>query len=253
MTKKELKKKQFAILKKKLEKSAPHSKKQWGLWCKKEKKENEREQVIIEAILVQRTDWRNAEKAVNNLKEAGYDTLKKISSSDAKTLAKLIKPSGCYNSKARYLFELARLITERYANISEMMTEELVVLRRRLLGVKGIGFETADSILLYALDKPTFVVDEYTRRLAAETWPASAFPGGTVPLIVTKNLYLYLKNIFEEELEKNFRIYQDIHAAIVIYGKKENKSKKINAQKERREKNKLNEKRSSKRIPKRIR
>lgn len=223
MTKKELKAKQLKDIESKLRSFHPAFDEQWFLWCKKEKSEAEREEVAIGAILTQRANWENVETAIANLKNAGILSLEKIAASSLEDLADLIKPAGCYNTKARYLSEMAKRVIARYGTVSAMMEEEIVILRQDLLGIKGIGFETADSILLYALDKPTFVIDEYTRRLAAEVWPAKAFPDGEKPKNVTKKLYLFLKNFFEDGLEKDFKIYQGYHAKIVIYGKKAGK------------------------------
>jgi endonuclease-3 related protein len=180
---------------------------QWVLWCKKQKNNQEREEVIIGAILTQRTNWRNVELAIKNLNQAKIKSLKDIYGRGPKKLESLIKPSGFYKTKAQYLFNLTKFIIENYGGLEKMKKEKTEVLREKLLKLKGIGPETADSILLYALDKPIFVIDEYTRRLVKKRKLA-------------KNLsYTSLQKLFEKNLRKDFKLYQDFHALIVIDGK----------------------------------
>ena len=179
---------------------------QWQVWCKRPKTEKEREEVIIEAILTQRANWKNVELAFRNLKRAKMDSLKNIYE-QGKKIAPLIRPSGFYKAKADYLFHISEFVIKNYGTLDKMKKEKTQVLREKLLKLKGIGFETADSILLYALDKPVFVIDEYTRRLIKRHK-------------LTKNLsYHFLQQLFEKNLKKDFRLYQDFHALIVIDGK----------------------------------
>ena len=194
---------------------------QWMLWCRRDKNERDREEVIIGSVLTQQTNWANVESAIAALKSRGFCGLNEIAVLDEKILAEAIKPAGYYRAKSRCLKKLAACVVQNYGGVPAMMGHDLVLLRQSLLAVKGVGFETADSILLYALDKPTFLVDEYTRRLACEVWPDSAFPKKEKPAAVDKKTYLFLKNCFEDYLEKDFKLYQDFHAKIVIYGKKE--------------------------------
>jgi len=165
------------------------------------------EEVTMGAILTQRTNWRNAELAINNLKKAKLNSLKEIYKSKPRKLANLIKPSGFYKAKAQYLFNLAKFIVKNYGSLEKMKKAKPKELREELLKLKGIGPETADSILLYALDKPIFVIDEYTRRLVKER------------KLANKTNYQFLQKLFEENLRKDFRLYQDFHALIVINGK----------------------------------
>ena len=185
---------------------------QWKLWCKRPKTEREKEEVIIGAILTQRTNWRNVELAVNNLKRVKINSLKNIYRLGEQRLAPLIKPSGFYQTKAQYLFNLARSIVKDYGSLERMKKMEFKELREELLKLKGIGPETADSILLYALDKPIFVIDEYTRRLVKKH------------NLADKTNYHFLQKLFEENLKRDYRLYQDFHALIVIDGKKSNPS-----------------------------
>ncbi len=180
---------------------------QWALWCKRPKTEKEREKVIIEAILAQRTNWKNVEMAINNLKKAKTNSLKDIYQLSKKKLAFLIKPAGFYRVKADYLFRLTEFILENYGTLKIIKKVNSEELRKKLLKLKGIGEETADSILLYALDKPVFVIDEYTRRLIRKRGLAKNFS------------YHFLQKLFEKNLKKDWRLYQDFHALIVIDGK----------------------------------
>ena len=201
----------FEKLYKELKKKYGTPKGQWKLWCKRPKTGREREEVIIGAILTQRTNWRNVELAINNLKRVKINSLKNIYRLGEKRLAPLIKPSGFYQTKAQYLFNLARSIIKDYGSLGRMKKMELKELREELLKLKGIGPETADSILLYALEKPIFVIDEYTKRLVKKH------------NLATKTDYYFLQKLFEENLRRDYRLYQDFHALIVIDGKNSRK------------------------------
>jgi len=181
---------------------------QWSLWCKKRKKEKEREEVVIGAILTQKTSWNNVELAFRNLKKAGVKSLKDIFKTHPKKLEELIKPAGFYRAKSQYLITLAQFILKNYGGLLKMKRIAERELREKFLKLKGVGPETADSILLYALDKPIFVIDEYTRRLIKERALAKDFSYG------------FLQKMFEKNLKKDFKLYQDFHALIVIDGKK---------------------------------
>lgn len=192
---------------KKLKKKYGTPKGQWRLWCKRPKTKREREEVIMGAILTQRTNWKNVELAIDNLKKAKVISLKDIYKLGKKKLAPLIKPAGFYKTKANYLFNLVKFIIENYGSILKMEKEKPEILGQKLLGLKGIGPETADSILLYALDKPVFVIDEYTKRFVERN-------------NLAKNTnYNFLQKLFEENLPKDYRLYQNFHAFIVIDGK----------------------------------
>ncbi|MBI4706844.1 MAG: endonuclease III domain-containing protein [Candidatus Omnitrophica bacterium] len=123
-------------------------------------------EVMVGAILTQNTNWVNVEKAIVNLKEEKLLDAKKLYKLPEKKLAKLIRPAGYYNVKAKRLKNFLRFFLESYrGNIRAMKKADLDILRRQLLNVNGIGPETADSILLYALEKNIFVVDAYTKRV----------------------------------------------------------------------------------------
>jgi len=193
-----------------LEKKYGKPNEQWNLWCKRPKTIQEREEVIMGAILTQRTNWKNVELSLKNLKNKKIISLKDIYCLGVQKIASLIKPAGFYEIKAQYLFNLVQFVIENYASLEKFKDVDLKEAREKLLKVKGVGPETADSILLYALDKPVFVIDEYTKRLIREK------------KMVNKINYNLLQKFFEENLEKDFCLYQDFHALIVIHGKNKN-------------------------------
>ncbi len=180
---------------------------QWSLWCKRPKTEKEKEQVIIESILTQRANWKNVQLATENLKKAGICSLKDILATETERLALLIRPSGFYRQKTERLKNLCRFILETCGGIKKIRKIPTDKLRAELLSLNGIGPETADDILLYAFQRPVFVIDEYTRRKAKELSLRKAFS------------YQALQDLFEKSIRKNYRLYQDLHALIVIDGK----------------------------------
>lgn len=197
---------------------------QWVLWCKRPKTDQERERVMIEAILTQRTNWRNVERAVTALKEKRLFSLGAFLNAYRKNPARtalLIMSSGFYQQKAERLAGLAAFVKKRYGAIAAMKKARRARLRDELLSLNGIGPETADSILLYALDKSIFVIDEYTRRFLNTKFlnkKESRFYNRSA----LKVTYGELQDFFQKNLKKDYRIYQDFHALIVINGKESN-------------------------------
>ena len=184
---------------------------QWSAWCKRPKTIGERELVIIEAILTQRTNWRNVELAMRKLRAVGLIRIKSLARTRISgMLREAIRSSGFYRSKAQYLVSLARFIQNR-GGVRALMSSDGDPIRQELLALPGIGPETADSILLYALDMPVFVIDEYTRRLLARK------------RIVHGTSYEAIRELFERSIRKEYRLYQDFHALIVIDGKLKNR------------------------------
>lgn len=177
----------------------------WPQWCADKKGSRLREIIAIGAILAQRTSWHNADLALKNLKKARLLSLEKIASlKDLDVLKELTRPAGFYQTKPKRLFGLACFIIKECGSLKNFIREDLKAAREKLLNLYGIGPETADTILLYAMDKPSFVIDEYTKRLAGE-------------LKLSKTLtYDYLKELFEKSLPKSADIYQDFHALIII-------------------------------------
>jgi len=163
----------------------------------------------VGAILTQNTSWANVEKAIDNLKKAGILNPLGIRGLDGDDLAQIIKPSGFYRLKASRLKRFVDFFCDEFAgDMSRMRSQDLGSLRERLLQVDGIGPETADSILQYALGKPIFVVDAYTRRifsrhnLISETWS-----------------YEEVQDMVMGELGRGVGIYNEFHALLVFLGK----------------------------------
>lgn len=166
-------------------------------------------EIITGAILTQNTSWTNVEKAIANLKSAGQLTPEALFHIDISRLAELIRPAGYYNIKTK---RLKSFITWLYDNYDGEMTNiELVNtnrLREELLEVKGIGRETADSILLYALGRPVFVVDAYTARITMRH-----------KLIDPGADYEQLRELFESNLPEDVQLFNEYHALLVRTGK----------------------------------
>ena len=124
--------------------------------------------VVIGAILTQSAAWTNVEMALDNLKEAGCRSLDAIHRKRQDDLAAIIRPSGYFNAKARKLKAFASHVASNHAgDLGRLLALDLAPLREELLSIHGIGPETADDIILYAADKPSFVIDSYTRRIVA--------------------------------------------------------------------------------------
>jgi endonuclease-3 related protein len=172
-------------------------------------------EVIVGAILTQNTAWKNVEKAISNLSAKGVLSFKDIGDINEKDLAILIKPSGYFNQKAKKLKAFINFAVDQYGgSLSKMMREDPGVLRKKLLGVFGIGKETADSILLYAFDKPVFVVDIYTYRILSRH-----------RLIPEEFSYDYIQDFFTKTLPEDVYIYKEYHALLVCLGNKFCRSK----------------------------
>jgi endonuclease-3 related protein len=166
-------------------------------------------EVIVGAVLVQNTAWKNVERAIANLREAGVMQPRSLYELDEKDLAELIRPAGYFQVKARRLRNLLKLIVEKYdGSLEAMFRVDRTILRRELLGVNGIGPETADAVLLYAGGVPTFVVDTYTHRiLARHGW------------IGYDADYHQLQQHFEASLPQDTALYNEYHALLVRLGK----------------------------------
>lgn len=172
-------------------------------------------ETILGAILTQNTNWTNVEKAINKLKAANALDAEKLYHMDQGTLAELIRPSGYYNIKAGRLKNFLNWLYENYDGDLEAISNMSVYsLREELLSVKGIGRETADSILLYAFEKAVFVVDTYTARVMIRHG-----------LIDHEADYEQLRDLFESNLPSNTKLYNDYHALLVQVGKKHCKPK----------------------------
>ena len=166
-------------------------------------------EIIVGAILTQNTNWGNVEKAIKNLKEAKVFTPRKLYEIDIQELAELIRPSGYFNVKAKRLKHFIEWLFLKYnGSLPKMFKQDCVTLREELLSINGIGRETADSILLYAAQKPTFVIDAYTKRVLVRH-----------ELIPEEYEYEEMKAFFEENLPEDVSLYNEYHALLVRVGK----------------------------------
>lgn len=166
-------------------------------------------EVCVGAILTQNTSWANVEQAINNLKREGILSPEKIKAAPLPTIKRLIRPAGYYNAKAKKLKVFVEFLYERYTcDIKTMRRVDLEEVREELLGIWGIGPETADSILCYALDKDSFVIDAYTRRIM-----------GRLGLVNEKIGYDDLKSYIEDRIPRDLTYYQEFHALFVAHAK----------------------------------
>jgi endonuclease-3 related protein len=166
-------------------------------------------EVAIGAVLTQNTAWSNVEKAIANLKTAAMIDVRRLSTMHEKHLAKLIKPAGYYNIKARRLKNFIDTVVDSFSgNLSALFRLDKDELRSVLLEVNGIGKETADSISCYAADKLVFVVDAYTKRILLRHG-----------IIEGNTSYDEIRAFFESGLPQELPVYKDLHAHIVFIGK----------------------------------
>jgi len=166
-------------------------------------------EIAIGAILTQNTNWGNVEKAIENLKRVKTLNAKSIQDMRAERLASLIKPAGYFNIKAKRLKAFIYfLLNEYHGSMKRMRDVEMRTLRTKLLEIHGIGPETADSILLYALEKPVFVIDAYTKRVLSR----HGIMEHTKP-------YEEFQDLFHSTLKKDLRLFNEYHALFVRLGK----------------------------------
>ena len=166
-------------------------------------------EVMVGAVLTQATAWRNVEQAIDRLKVADALSPATIRGMEPDTLALLIYSSGFHNAKARRIKALTQYLGDAYDDdIEAMRREDGVKLRRELLAVKGVGEETADAILLYALGKPSFVIDAYTRRLFSRL--------GIAP---ESEAYSAYQGMFGDNLPGEVAMFAEYHALIVQHCK----------------------------------
>ncbi|MFC1479852.1 endonuclease III domain-containing protein [Candidatus Omnitrophota bacterium] len=167
-------------------------------------------EVIVGAVLTQNTAWSNVTKAINELK--GRDLLDpaKIERIDLERLARAIRSAGYYRVKARRLKEISRFVmAECGGKLSRLKRKDIRKLREKLLAVNGVGPETADSILIYALGKPVFVVDAYTKRIFSRHG-----------LTNEKASYEEVQSLTHRYLPSDGKVYNQFHALLVETGKR---------------------------------
>jgi endonuclease-3 related protein len=166
-------------------------------------------EVMVGAVLTQNTNWRGVEKSIANLRHGGLLSIDHLHDVETNKLAGLIRPSGYFNLKAGRLKNLIYMVVNDYGGDLEAMgREETEKLRRELLAVKGVGPETADSILLYGFNRPMFVIDTYTRRVLSR----HGFAEPTSP-------YEELQELFTQHLPLDASIFNEYHALLVKVGK----------------------------------
>lgn len=164
-------------------------------------------EVAVGAILTQNTNWSNVKKAIGNLKNARALDPHVIHKMQHEPLAELIRPSGYYNVKARRLKSFIKYLVEEHdGNVQAM--GEIGDVRSRLLAVNGIGRETADSIILYAIERPIFVIDAYTKRILSRHG-----------FLDIDEDYDDFQTLFHDSLQRDTALYNEFHALFVMTGK----------------------------------
>lgn len=170
-------------------------------------------EVMVGSVLTQNAAWINVERAIENLKGAGALSAKRIVAARHEQLAGWLRPSGYFNIKAKRL----RNFCQWYLDEGGMRTlnrRDTRTLRHQLLAINGVGPETADDILLYAFERPVFVIDAYTRRLFSR-----------LGLITGEEGYETLRHGFENALGPDVQVFNEYHALIVIHAKDTCKAK----------------------------
>lgn len=166
-------------------------------------------EVVIGAILTQNTSWKNVEKAIVNLKKRSLLSPSRLSALSNRKLASLIRPAGYYNIKAKRLKNFLKFLSEEFdGSLKKAFKLSTRKLREKLLAVNGIGKETADSILLYAANRPVFVIDAYTKRMLLRH-----------NMIKADASYDDMQNLITENLPRARRLFNEYHALIVELGK----------------------------------
>ena len=166
-------------------------------------------EMMVGAVLTQNTNWKNVEKAIENLKKKGLISLEALYSISNAELAQEIRQAGYYNIKARRLKNLIEFIFNHYhGDLDALLGDGTQTLRRGLLSVNGIGPETADSILLYAANRPVFVVDAYTHRILSRHGMSEE-----------QATYQQLQEFFMDNLPDDSSLFNEFHALIVEAGK----------------------------------
>ena len=166
-------------------------------------------EIMVGAVLTQNTNWTNVSRAIDNLKREGLLSQERLHDLPHEMLADRIRPAGYFNLKAKRLKNLLDFVTRRHdGSLEDMFRMDMRSLREEILTVKGIGPETADSILLYAGNKPVFVVDAYTHRIFARHG-----------LIAPEDGYYEIQEYFMLSLPEETALYNEYHALIVRLGK----------------------------------
>lgn len=166
-------------------------------------------EIAMGAILTQNTNWQNVEKAIKNLNHADALSAKALAAISVAELAALIRPAGYFNIKAKRLKNFVNFLMKDYqGSMKRMAKEDLPVIRQKLLSVNGIGPETADSIILYALEKPVFVIDAYTKRILSRH-----------TILHHDASYEIYQKLFQEKLRMDVSLFNEYHALMVRLAK----------------------------------
>lgn len=166
------------------------------------------EEVIFGAILAQNTSWKNVKVAISALKAAGKLSFNMVTNMELPEIAALVKPARFFNQKAKAIKVFANYFGSKYGfSIEKMRERDLWILRDELLSLYRIGPETADSILLYALEKPIFVIDAYTKRVFSN----HGFMNKEDP-------YEAFQKFFMDNLPQDVQLYNEFHALVVHAG-----------------------------------
>ena len=167
-------------------------------------------EMILGAILVQSTAWANAAKALDTLKKAGVMDISALSRISEGEIGELVRSSGFYTVKGRRVKAFVEHVMERHGgDLDRMLDRSIAILRGELLGIHGIGEETADCIVLYAAGKPSFVVDEYTRRIVGRLGVGD----------VALKTYGDYQRLFEKALPPDAEVFGEYHALLIALGK----------------------------------
>jgi endonuclease III related protein len=174
-------------------------------------------EVAVGAILTQNTNWSNVEKAIANLKKDKVLNPKALHDMSHARLAALIRPAGYFNIKAKRLKNfISFLINEYNGSMTRMKKQDLRSVRKSLLSVNGIGPETADSIILYALEKPVFVIDAYTKRVLSRH-----------NIMDHDASYEAFQDLFHSKLKENISLFNEYHALFVRLAKENCRTKPV--------------------------
>jgi endonuclease-3 related protein len=172
----------------------------------------DRFEIMIGAILTQNTAWTNVEKAIEQLGKNKLIDPDRIIKTDKQKIAKLIRSAGYYNQKSERLKMIAGFVKQN--SMKKLLAKKTEKLREMLLSLNGVGPETADSMVLYAFGKPTFVIDAYTRRIFSRLG------------ICNKDApYESLRQMFMKNVKKDVAVYKEYHALIVEHAKRHDRTK----------------------------
>jgi endonuclease III related protein len=163
------------------------------------------DEVMIGAILTQQTRWENVERALLELERRGLNSMQSLYSADKQDIENAIRCTGFFRIKAQRLKSLSAHIMETYGSVDDMRSIPTEILRAGLLNVKGIGEETADSILCFGFLRTSFVIDAYTEKI--------------VRCIGVREKRQELKPLFEKVIAGDPKVYRQTHAHLVEYAK----------------------------------